>query len=277
MRSNAHISGKSASGKASGAMKANRKMVMTALLLAIGASVTLAQTFGVKKRVPKPDEFGDVRMNNFSEASKTAPVVFRHWSHRALYTCRLCHIDLGFAMKAGGTGVKEEDNTNGLYCGACHNGKEAFVESPKHRETCVRCHAAGKEGSAAKDFAELVRGYPPARFGNKVDWLKAEQRGLIHLKDHLEGISIKRKPLKGPADEQIQAAVAGMPDIIFSHDKHAVWNGCELCHPDIFGVKKGSTGYTMQDIFDGRYCGACHGKVAFSNLDCPLCHSKEVS
>ncbi len=65
-------------------------------------------------------------------------------------------------------------------------------------------------------------------------------------------------------------------DIIFSHDKHSVWNGCELCHPDIFGVKKGVTVYEMQDIFDGKFCGACHGKVSFANEDCQLCHTEEV-
>jgi c(7)-type cytochrome triheme protein len=32
----------------------------------------------------------------------------------------------------------------------------------------------------------------------------------------------------------------------------------------------------MQEIFDGKYCGACHGKVAFTNTDCQLCHSGEI-
>ncbi|RME69400.1 MAG: hypothetical protein D6778_00550, partial [Nitrospirae bacterium] len=54
------------------------------------------------------------------------------------------------------------------------------------------------------------------------------------------------------------------------------WNGCELCHPDIFGVKKGATHYSMQDIFNGKFCGACHGKVAFALYDCRLCHTKDV-
>jgi c(7)-type cytochrome triheme protein len=106
--------------------------------------------------------------------------------------------------------------------------------------------------------------------------LKAEEKGLLKLKDHLEGITIKRRALKIPVDTEIKSDVAGMPDIIFSHKKHAVWNGCELCHPEIFGVKKGATVYEMQDIFEGKYCGACHGKVAFTNMDCQLCHTKEV-
>jgi c(7)-type cytochrome triheme protein len=46
----------------------------------------------------------------------------------------------------------------------------------------------------------------------------------------------------------------------------------EGCHPQIFGVASSANQYTMQEIFDGFYCGACHGKVSFSNDDCMRCH-----
>ena len=70
---------------------------------------------------------------------------------------------------------------------------------------------------------------------------------------------------------------AYMPDIIFSHRKHTVWNGCELCHPEIFvGVKKGSSRYSMATIFEGNSCGACHNMVAFPLTDCQRCHTKAV-
>jgi c(7)-type cytochrome triheme protein len=251
------------------------------IFLLLGASIAFAQTFGVKKRSLKPYEFGNVVMNSFSEENNVAPVVFKHWVHRAKYTCRLCHVDLGFAMEAGATGVRDYDNTSGLYCGACHNGKEAFGPKTKTRagqggKNCDRCHSYGKHKDTGKAFYDFAKGFPRARFGNKVDWLKAEEKGLLKLKDHLEGITIKRRALKIPVDTEIKSDVAGMPDIIFSHKKHAVWNGCELCHPEIFGVKKGATVYEMQDIFEGKYCGACHGKVAFTNMDCQLCHTKEV-
>jgi hypothetical protein len=32
----------------------------------------------------------------------------------------------------------------------------------------------------------------------------------------------------------------------------------------------------MQQIFEGQYCGACHGSVAFPNTDCRLCHTEDV-
>jgi c(7)-type cytochrome triheme protein len=73
-----------------------------------------------------------------------------------------------------------------------------------------------------------------------------------------------------------KSAILGMPDIVFSQKIHAVQNGCELCHPEIFDAKKGETKYSMQDIFAGKYCGACHEKVAFPFYDCQLCHMKPV-
>lgn len=246
-------------------------------------STTHAETFGVKKKRPKPNEYGNVVINNYSEKNKIAPVVFKHWLHRSKYTCRLCHVDIGFAMKAGDTEITEEDNKNGLYCGACHNGDEAFAPeeekllSGRTEKNCDRCHSLGKEVDFKNDFYSFKKKFPRERFGNEIDWLKAEEEHLITLKDYLEGISIKRKKLKEPDDFDIKAKVVTMPEIIFSHKKHAVWSGCELCHPDIFaGVKKGSVKYSMLDIFNGKYCGACHGSVAFPNNDCQRCHTKEV-
>ncbi len=259
-----------------------RGVTVTLLILSLMLwKMVFAESFGVKKRMPKPHEYGNIVINNYSTEKNIAPVVFNHWLHRAEYTCRLCHVDIGFAMQAGGTGITEDDNKNGLYCGACHNGDEAFGPEEKDifgniKKNCDRCHSYGKKVKFEKDFYKFTKGFPKARFGNRVDWLKAEQMGLIKLKDYLEGISIKRKPLASPEDEVLDAKELEMPDIIFSHKKHAVWNGCELCHPDIFGVKKGATKYSMQDIFNGKYCGACHGKVAFPNYDCQLCHTKEV-
>jgi c(7)-type cytochrome triheme protein len=232
-------------------------------------SIVFAESFGTKKRAPKPDEYGTLVINNYSKRADMAPVVFTHWLHRAQYTCRLCHVDLGFAMEAGQTGIQAADNRNGLYCGACHDGKQAFLAyGPEHKQSngnCDRCHSAGKQVAMEYDFYEYIKGFPPSRFGNRVDWLKSEEQGYI-----------KRDELRIPKDIELDADDVDMPDIIFSHEKHAVWNGCELCHPQIFNIKKSSTVFEMQEIFDGKYCGACHGKVAFTNMDCQLCHSGAV-
>ena len=241
-----------------------------------------------KKRRPLPYEYGRVVIDNSSEKAGLPAVVFDHWLHRAKYTCRLCHVDLGFAMKASATGVKAQDNEKGFYCGACHDGRMSSSEgklfascdkSQRHesRPACLRCHSQGQDVKPAIDFFAFTRGLPRGRFGNGVDWEKAEEAGLIHPLDFLEGVSIPRKPLAVQGDFALSPKVAAMPEIIFSHRKHTVWNGCELCHPEIFvGVKKGATRYTMVENFEGRYCGACHSTVAFPMLDCQRCHTGPV-
>jgi c(7)-type cytochrome triheme protein len=238
--------------------------------------------FGEKKTRLKLNEYGNVVMNNFSAKEKMAPVVFKHWLHRSKYTCRLCHVDIGFAMEAGATGITEEDNKLGMYCGACHNGGEAFGPQETNSllgmgPSCQRCHSYGKEVEFKYDFYTFRKQFSPERFGNGIDWLKAEEQGLLPLVDYLEGVSIRRAKIQEPKEFNLSAKEPNMPDILFSHKKHTVWNGCELCHPEIFGVKKDAVPYNMQEIFAGQYCGVCHGKVAFPNIDCQRCHTKTVS
>ncbi len=121
-----------------------------------------------------------------SPTSKSGPVIFRHWTHRDKYSCRLCHVDLEFSQTAGQTEILEEDNKAGRYCGACHNGKEAFA-----RGQCNSCHirdeTTGKEleRQAKKDFFTFQRSQPGSMYGNKIDWMAAEVNGSITIKDSL--------------------------------------------------------------------------------------------
>ena len=103
------------------------------------------------------------------------------------------------------------------------------------------------------------------------------ENGLIKPIDHIEGVSLKRSTRPVQQDFAIKPKSAGTAEILFSHKKHVSWNGCEVCHPDIFaGGKRGSTKYTMNEINEGRFCGACHGTVAFPQADCSRCNSKPV-
>jgi c(7)-type cytochrome triheme protein len=259
------------------------------LLFAIGVVATTgyAQS-GVKKKRPLPYEYGRVVISNFSEQAGLPAVEFEHWVHRTKFTCRLCHVDLAFAMKAGGSSIKAKDNAKGFYCGTCHNGKKGADgrtifgscsvswtrdDLPK----CQRCHSRGLTVKREYDFDAVTSKFPRERFGNGINWEKAENDGLIKLADEIPGVSIPRPPMATVKDFSISPANQGIPEIIFSHKKHTVWNGCEVCHPEIFiGVKKGTTKYTMVDIYNGKYCGVCHGSVAFPLLDCQRCHIKPV-
>jgi c(7)-type cytochrome triheme protein len=82
-------------------------------------------------------EYGDVVMNNYSDAAGMRPVVFPHWFHRIRYRCKVCHADLGFKFKAGGNEINMVKVIDGQFCGACHNGDVAW-----NVENCNMCHSA---------------------------------------------------------------------------------------------------------------------------------------
>lgn len=232
-----------------------------------------------------PDGYGRVIMKKSSvPRAGFAPVVFDHWVHRSRFTCRLCHTDIGFEMRAGTTSISAADNMQGLYCGTCHDGKMKFNGNPvfaacakevagKDIGRCEKCHSPKKD-AVREAFSHFARKMPRDRFGNGINWEKAEADGLITLVDSLERIPKKRKPIATRKDFTLEAKLAGIPEIIFSHRKHTVWNGCEMCHPDIFSVSRGAIKYSMVEISAGLYCGVCHDKVAFPTRDCQKCHGK---
>jgi len=81
-------------------------------------------------------EYGDIVINNYSDKAGVRPVVFPHWFHRVRFSCKVCHADLGFALKAGGDQIDMVKIIDGQYCGACHNGTTAWAA-----ERCALCHS----------------------------------------------------------------------------------------------------------------------------------------
>ncbi len=68
--------------------------------------------------------------------------------------------------------------------------------------------------------------------------------------------------------------------VVFEHKVHTMDGGmdCDTCHDDLFemeaGVAEENEDFTMESLYDGGYCGACHdGDTAFaSNTRCTTCH-----
>jgi c(7)-type cytochrome triheme protein len=81
-------------------------------------------------------EYGDVVINNYSDAAGMRPVVFPHWFHRIRFRCKVCHADLGFKFKAGGNDINMLKIFDGQFCGHCHNNAIAWGV-----ENCVLCHS----------------------------------------------------------------------------------------------------------------------------------------
>lgn len=92
----------------------------------------------------------------------------------------------------------------------------------------------------------------------------------------------KIDPLPGPQehataldvlDKPIKMIPGGKLKCIFSHQVHTAWLDCKSCHPALFKEKTGEE-IAMSDFDSGKFCGACHGKVAFPiKGECIRCHS----
>lgn len=141
------------------------------------------------------------------------PSLFDHDAHSARYSCKKCHPAI-FLMNKGAARVIMKDINSGVYCGACHNGKEAFPSSE-----CKRCHKM-------ENF-----------------------------------------------NKELTYKVDGIGNAAFSHAFHASAFSCDNCHPGLFGMKQTAGRMTMDDMYKGKFCGACHdGNTASSLTDCGKCH-----
>ena len=237
------------------------------VLFALGAATASSQFYDLPP-LPHPSQYGNVLITR-QTADMTMPTVsFSHWSHRTRYTCRVCHFELEFAMEANATEITEKDNRSGKFCGTCHNGEIAFGHTKEH---CVYCHNFGMDGSQ-KRF-ESVKNLPWVTYGNEIDWVRAQEEGLIEPKQSV--LEEDFQPIEFTRKLEIEADWGLIPGAEFPHDKHQQWLDCANCHPDIFNIKlKGTRHFDMQYNLDGKFCGACHLKVAFPMDDCKRCHPK---
>ena len=105
---------------------------------------------------PARAEYGDVVINNYSDAAKMRPVVFPHWFHRVRFRCKVCHADLGFQFKAGGNQIDMLKIIDGQFCGSCHNGELAWSA-----ENCNLCHSA-KPGTPTQVHESTLQKLAPA-------------------------------------------------------------------------------------------------------------------
>lgn len=100
---------------------------------------------------PAKAEYGDVVINNYSDAAGVRPVVFPHWFHRVRFRCKVCHTDLGFKFQAGGNDINMVKIIDGQYCGSCHNGSLAWSV-----ENCDACHT-GNPGTPTQVHGSTIQ------------------------------------------------------------------------------------------------------------------------
>jgi len=120
-------------------------------------------------------------------------------------------------------------------------------------------------------LAELLPTLPKDKSG-KPDMSEGLSEKLIAPRPGLTR-NAKDQPVLNLNVELVPARQPAMK-VVFSHQSHTQWLGCPNCHPVIFKMKGGADPITMAALYGGKYCGVCHGKVAFAiPTSCARCHS----
>lgn len=116
---------------------------------------------------------------------------------------------------------------------------------------------------------EALRVLVPDGAGNKVDWVRSLQQGLIE----------PRASLDGDRQNEIRETTVLMTNtypmlyVRFPHKPHTQWMACETCHDRIFVPQVDANPINMGKILAGEYCGLCHGAVSFPLTECNRCHN----
>ena len=118
---------------------------------------------------------------------------------------------------------------------------------------------------------EVAMGEFPRDSAGLTDWVQALNQGHIAPRSDLNGTGEDLKPFDL---DIIFPDTGAMPKVLFPHRQHTQWLACKNCHPDIFVKKKGANDIKMTDVLTGKFCGVCHGKIAFApTKNCMRCHS----
>ena len=208
---------------------------------------------------------------------KVFAVIYRHADHTQWLRCNNCHPAI-FPLKrdAKPAVVTMAKIQAGEYCGACH-GKVAFAPE----QACGRCHQ-GLPSQAdwrppeeprtpierAASWADAAKLLPVTQ--GTPDWVKALADGVVTPRPGLDATA-QDQPVM-PLDVELVPKDNPGFKVVYPHEAHTQWLSCDNCHTGIFKMAKGANPITMDKIFAGKYCGACHGKVAFPLDACGRCH-----
>lgn len=220
-----------------------------------------------------------------------SPVIYPHWVHRAFFRCKVCHEDI-FIMKRGANEISQIKIQEGKQCGTCHNGKISF--NAGEEKNCGKCHILGKpeskplmdlsyyNGGRFKEIASRIGAewYPEKLSGGKlpvdklgfINWVELDKSTAF---GPLHSLSGNPDP-EGIRETNIlfETTSTFLQNVLFSHKTHSTWVKCSLCHPNLFKPEVGANKVKMIEMKDGKSCGFCHGRVAFTYSDCLRCHSQ---
>lgn len=176
-------------------------------------------------------------------------VTFSHEKHGRWLACPNCHDGL-FAKKAGETPITADKVHSEGFCATCHGTVSFDVITG-----CPLCH---------------MQRLPKDANGG-VDWQRALAEQRIHPS---AGSRVRADTLRGlDLDVEMKSATQPKFSAVFSHAAHGQWVACDNCHPSLFPKEAAAEHVRGEELHSRRYCGACHGSVAFGiNSSCGRCH-----
>ena len=121
------------------------------------------------------------------------------------------------------------------------------------------------------DPDSVVRLLPRDHAGN-IDWVAALRSGLIAPRATISGVDLPPDvPRFAFGFDFFMPGPNPTFDAFFPHSAHTEWVDCAQCHARIFRYR--DTEIRMADVMQGKFCGECHGKVAFPPATaCERCH-----
>jgi len=139
--------------------------------------------------------------------------------------CRLCHVDVGFAMRPRPP-ASAPPPTARLPLRRLPrrqktiDGKTVFASCSDNRndKQCARCHSL-----RTRPPESTITNPSPQNSQSHVwrDWEAAERSGAIKPVDFIEGVSVKRRPCRAGRISPSSPPTPG-PSVLFSHEKHAI-------------------------------------------------------
>jgi c(7)-type cytochrome triheme protein len=205
------------------------------------------------------------KCHSYEKYAQNKPGIFSHAKHQTFGVhCNACHI------------IKEhkESNVNKDACNTCHklttftlatSGMPVNFSHQNHakKAKCSDCHPGlflMKKGSTKLTMDEMYKGSSCGACHNGKKAFAATNCARCHAK-------------MTSFNKEVSYPPKTMSAVAFSHELHTAMFKCDDCHTKLFKFKKGGSGMKMDDLYQGKFCGACHnGQSGFSVNDCQRCH-----
>ena len=147
----------------------------------------------------------------------------------------------------------------------------AAAKAARERGSTEEAELPAEKAETWEEVAKLL----PKDAAGHVDWTQAVKAGAIVPRAGLTPKSPEQAVMD--MDVDLASSRSKLFSVTFPHAAHTRWLSCANCHPAIFPLRSQEqpTVITMAKNLEGRYCGVCHGRVAFGfEGRCARCHAK---